>query len=66
MINRFGFTTLLVMINILCLGLTLTLSQWLNQIVVITNFAVQIYLTLLVAVSIGAMLLVLCGKIIKH
>ena len=63
-ISRFSLTTILAMINILCIGLTLNITQWLGNktINVIDEANVQFYLIFLVFVGIFAMLLVFAGK----
>ena len=61
-INRFALVTMLAMINVLCVGLTLTLTQWLARIPVVTKPDVQMFLCLLVLAGILCMALILAGK----
>lgn len=63
-VNRFSLATMLVMVNVLCIGLTLTITQWLGdyRIAAIDQATVQLFLIILITFAIFCMSLVLAGK----
>ncbi|XP_067937409.1 uncharacterized protein [Watersipora subatra] len=62
-VNRFALTATLVIINVVCLGLTLTLTQWLAVVPVITSADVQLFLILLTISGMICMSLILIGMV---
>jgi len=59
--NQLSLTGALLFINILCMGLTMTLTQWFSIIEVIAIDYVHIYLNVLVSIGIICMIIILSG-----
>jgi len=59
--NQFSLTAVLVLLNLLCIGFTLTLTQWLSIFEVITTADVHLYLIVLVSLGLISIFLILSG-----
>jgi len=59
--NQFSLTAILVLLNLLCIGFTLTLTQWLSIVEAITTADVHLYLIVLVSLGLFSIFLIFSG-----